>query len=107
MEIVPRLDCVTLRLQGELDMQTAPHLREAALCGPEAVFDSASPRHGGRGLHGLDRCGGPRRNPPSRQPRGGRLMVVNPSRQVLRVLEVTGIDGRFEVEHSPRLVDVT
>jgi len=33
IEIVPRPDCATLRLRGEIDMQTAPHLREAALCG--------------------------------------------------------------------------
>ena len=88
-------------------MQTAPHLREAALCAPRQfsialhldMADVACMVSTGVEVLVATRL---RVNL-----EGGRLMVVNPSHQVLRVLEVTGIDGRFEVEHSPRLVDVT
>ncbi|MCU0312388.1 MAG: anti-sigma factor antagonist [Acidimicrobiales bacterium] len=32
---------------------------------------------------------------------GGRLVLVNPSRGVLRLLDLTGLDGSLAVEHPP------
>jgi anti-anti-sigma factor len=106
IEIVPSPDSVTLRLRGEIDMQTAPHLREAALCAT-SQFSTA--------LHldmaevsfmdstGVEVLVATRRRIDLE---GGRLTVVNPSRQVLRVLEVTGIDRLVEIKHTPRPADV-
>ena len=101
IEIVPSPDCVTLHLNGEIDMHTAPHLREATVCATRqfstvlaldmaqvAFMDSA----------GVEVLVAARRRIDLE---GGRLKVLNPSRRVLRVLEVTGIDRLFEIEHTP------
>lgn len=106
IEIVPTLDRVTLRLSGEIDMQTAPLFREAALCATRqfstalhldmaevAFMDSTGVGVLVEARRRIDL-------------EGGRLTVVNPSRQVLRVLEVTGIDRLFEIERTPRPADV-
>ena len=98
IEIVPSPDCVTLRLRGEVDMFSAPHLREAALCATNqfstalhldmaevAFMDST----------GVEVLVATRRRIDLE---GGRLKLLNPSRPVLRVLEVTGIDRLFEIE---------
>ena len=106
IDIVPSPDCVTLRLCGEIDMFTAPHLREAVLCATRqfstalqldmadvAFMDST----------GVEVLVATRRRIDLE---GGRLKVLNPSRQVLRVLEVTGIDRLFEIEATPRSAGV-
>ena len=106
IEILPSPDSVTLRLRGEIDMLTAPHLREAALCATTqfrtalhldmadvAFMDST----------GVAALVATRRHIDLE---GGRLTVVNPSRQVSRVLEVTGLDRLFEIEHTPKAADV-
>jgi anti-sigma B factor antagonist len=106
IEIVPSPDCVTLRLSGEIDMQTAPHLREATLCATQqfstalhldmakvAFMDST----------GIEVLVATRRRIDLE---GGRLKVVNPSPHVVRVLELTGIDRLFEIERTPRPADV-
>ncbi len=101
IEIVPSPDCVTLRVRGEIDMQTAPHLREAALCATRqfstalhldmaevAFMDSTGVQVLVATRRRLDL-------------EGGHLKVLNPSRQVMRVLEVTGIDQWFEIDATP------
>jgi anti-sigma B factor antagonist len=101
IEIVPTSDCVTLKVGGEIDMNTAPHLREAALC---ATRQSSRPLHLDlEGVAFMDSTGievllATRRRI---ELEGGRLKVLNPSRQVMRVLEVTGIDRLFEIEATP------
>jgi anti-sigma B factor antagonist len=107
IEIVPRPDCVTLRLSGEIDMYTASHLREAALLATNR-FSTA--------LH-LDMAGVTFMDSTGVQVlvatrhrldvEGGHMKLLSPGRQVVRVLEVTGIDHLFEIEASPTSVGVT
>jgi anti-sigma B factor antagonist len=94
---VPARDHVTLRVAGEIDLDTAPQLREAAL---EAF------RHHGttlrldlRGVSFMDSTGievllATRRRAALE---GGSLTLHRPSRAVLRVLEVAGLDKVFTV----------
>jgi anti-anti-sigma factor len=106
IEIVPSPDCVTLRLCGEIDMSTAPHLREATLsatrqCSTALHLDMADVAF--MDSTGVEVLVATRRRIDRE---GGRLKVLNPSRQVLRVLEVTGIDRLFEIEAAPRSAGV-
>lgn len=101
IEILPGPDWVTLRLRGEIDMHTAPHLREAALCATRQ-FSTTLHLHMGEVTFmdstAVEVLVATRRRLDLED---GRLKVVNPSRQVLRVLELTGIDRLFEIESTP------
>jgi anti-anti-sigma factor len=100
IEIVPSGDRVTLRLSGEIDMHTAPHLREATLCAtrqfsPVLALDLADVDF--MDSTGVEVLVSTRRRIDLE---GGRLKLLNPSRPVLRVLEVTGLDRLFEIEDT-------
>ena len=106
IEIVPSPDCVTVRLRGEIDMQTAPHLREAALCATSqfsTVLQLDMAEVSFMDSSGVEVLVATRRRIDHE---GGRLTVVNPSRPVLRLLEITGIDRLFEIETTPSPADV-
>jgi anti-anti-sigma factor len=97
IEVLPEGDCVTLRLSGEVDLNTAQSMREAAL---DAM------RHHGTNLRidlsgvtfldstGLEVLLATRRRATLE---GGQLHLVDPTQAVMRVLEVTGIKHLFEI----------
>ncbi len=96
-DVVPEDECVTLRLSGEVDLNTAQSMRDAAL--------DAMRRHGTNlridlsGVTFLDSTGlevllATRRRATLE---GGQLHLVDPTQAVMRVLEVTGIKHLFEI----------
>ena len=96
-QTVPGDGCVTLRASGELDLHTAPILRDAAL--------EALRQHGTtmwldlRDVSFMDSTGlevllATRRRT---ELEGGSLTLVGPTPAVLRVLEVTGLDKLFTI----------
>jgi anti-sigma B factor antagonist len=97
IEVVPADGCVTIRLTGEIDLNTAPSIREAAL--------RAMSHHGGTLLidlsgvtfmdsTGLEALLATRRRA---ELSGGTLQLIDPTQSVLRVLEVTGVDRLFQI----------
>lgn len=98
IEIVPDSSSVTLRLVGEIDMCTAESVRDAA-------FTAITQHH--TDVHidlsavtfmdstGLQVLLATRRRA---ELAGGHLQLVDPTRAVLRVLELTGVDHLFEIE---------
>jgi anti-anti-sigma factor len=92
---------VTLRLSGEMDMSTAELVREAALAAidqghPDVDIDmSAVTFMDSTGLQVLLETS--RRA----ESAGGRLQLVDPTRAVKRVLEVTGVKQLFEIAEVP------
>ncbi len=100
IEVVPEDEYVTLRLAGEVDLNTAQSMREAAL--------DAMRRHGTNlridlsGVTFLDSTGlevmlATRRRASLE---GGQLHLIDPTQAVMRVLEVTGIDHLFEIAET-------
>jgi len=101
IQVLPDTGCVTLRLTGEIDLYTAPFVREAAL--------RAIRHHDGR-LHidlsgvtfmdstGLEVLLATRRRA---ELSGGTLRLIDPTQSVLRVLEVTGVDRLFHITPGP------
>ena len=97
VEIVRGPASSTLRVTGEIDMSTAPTVHEAAInairvytaldidLSDVTFMDSA-------GLHVL--LATQRRA----ERHGGYLRLLHPTPRVMRVLEVTGVDGLFEIE---------
>ena len=88
---------VTLRVTGEIDMSTAPSVHEAAICAirlhPTLDIDlSAVTFMDSSGLHVL------LATKKRADIRGGSLRLLHPTPAVMRVLEVTGVDGLFEIE---------
>jgi anti-sigma B factor antagonist len=91
-------DHVTLRLAGEIDMDTAPAVRNAALRAlrqhsatlnidlSEVTFMDST---------GLEVLLATRRRT---EAEGGQLHIVDPTYAVLRVLEVTGVDRLFHID---------
>jgi anti-sigma B factor antagonist len=97
IEIIPGNDAVIMRLIGEIDMVTAPTVRDAAM--------SAIHRHSPylhidlSGVTFMDSTGlevllATRRRA---EAAGGCLYLEDPSRRVIRVLEVTGVDRLFDI----------
>jgi anti-anti-sigma factor len=100
IEVVPEDEYVTLRLAGEVDLNTAQSMREAAL--------DAMHRHGTNlridlsGVTFLDSTGlevmlATRRRASLE---GGQLHLIDPTQAVMRVLEVTGIAHLFEIAET-------
>ena len=98
---IPGAGHVTLRVAGEIDLGTAPQLREAAL---DAL------RHHGTTLRvdlrdvsfmdstGIEVLLATRRRASLE---GGSLTLYRPSRPVRRILEVTGLDKLFQMADVP------
>ncbi len=97
IEVVPGTGCVTLRLTGEIDLYTAPSVREAAL---QAITHHDGTLHIDlSGVTFMDSTGlevllATRRRA---ELSGGSLRLVDPTQSVLRVLEVTGVDRLFQI----------
>jgi anti-sigma B factor antagonist len=95
IDVVPGRDHVTLRLTGELDTYTAQSVRNAAL---DAMREhAANIRIDLSGVTFLDATGlevllATRRRA---QLEGGQLELLDPTRTVVRVLEVSGVSGLF------------
>jgi anti-sigma B factor antagonist len=97
VEIVRGPASATLRVTGEIDMSTAPAVHEAAIntirlypalhidLSDVTFMDSA-------GIHVL--LATQRRA----ERNGGNLRLVHPTPRVMRVLEITGVAGMFEIE---------
>jgi anti-sigma B factor antagonist len=96
-ETVPGDGCVTVRVSGEIDLHTAPTLRDAALTalhqhGPILRLDlSDVPFMDSTGLEVLLAT---RRRA---ELEGGSLTLLGPSSAVRRVIEVTGLDKVFTI----------
>jgi anti-sigma B factor antagonist len=103
IEVVPASGCVTLRLTGEIDLYTAPSVREAAL---RAISHHDGALHVDlSGVTFMDSTGlevllATRRRA---ELSGGSLQLIDPTPSVLRVLEVTGVDRLFQIRpgHDP------
>ena len=97
IEVVPGSECVTLRLTGEIDLLTAPLVRDAGLAAtsqhaPIIRFDLSGVTF--MDLTGLDALLATRR----RAARDGvQVYLVDPRRSVMRVLEVTRADRLFTI----------
>jgi len=101
-EVVPGDGHVTLRLAGEIDMNTAPVVRGTAL---------AAMRQHSTTVHidlsrvtfmdstGLEVLLATRRRA---ELSGGHLELIDPTHAVLRVLEVTGVDRLFQINPGSR-----
>jgi anti-sigma B factor antagonist len=92
---------VTLCLDGEIDMATAPVLREATLNaldqhGPNLHLDLS--RVGFMDSTGLKVLISARR---WANLAGGQLELIDPTHAVLRVLEVSGVDRLFHIQPDP------
>jgi anti-sigma B factor antagonist len=104
---IPGPEHVTLRVSGEIDLGTAPQLREAAL---EALRHHGSDlRLDLRDVHFMDSTGievllATRRRAALE---GGSLTLVRPSRPVQRILQVTGVDRLFEITQPSPSSQVT
>lgn len=100
IEVLPREGSVTVRLVGEIDMATAPKIRDAALC---AMRQHAPTIHLDlSGVTFMDSTGlevllATRRHA---ELEGGQLHLVDPTRSVLRVLEITGVDRLFHISQA-------
>jgi anti-anti-sigma factor len=98
INILPGQDCATLRLSGEIDLSTAPAVREAAL---SALQQFSTVLHIDlSGVSFMDSTGlevllATRRRA---ELLGGQLHLKDPTPAVLRVLEVTGVARLFEIE---------
>ena len=97
VEVVRSPGRVTLRVTGEIDMSTAPSVHEAAVGAirhhPTLDIDlSAVTFMDSSGLHML------LATKQLAERRGGHLRLLNPTPSVKRILEVTGVDGMFEIE---------
>jgi anti-sigma B factor antagonist len=92
---------VTLRLAGEVDLSTAPDVREACLnalhqYGPNLRLDLSRVEF--LDSTGLEVLLATRRRA---NLAGGQLELIDPTHAVLRVLEVTGVARLFEIESGP------
>lgn len=99
--IVPRDGYVTLHSRGEIDMCTSPLLRDAAL---RAMRDHATTLHlDMKEVTFMDSTRFEALLATRRRvdQEGGRLILCQPSRSVLRVLEVTGVARLFEFDTEP------
>ncbi len=100
IEVLPSEGSVTVRLAGEIDMDTAPDVREAAL---DAMRQHASriqidlSRVTFMDSTGLEVLLATRRRA---ELEGGQLHLVDPTHSVLRVLEVTGVDRLFDITRA-------
>src|SRR5215210_7499092 len=100
IDVVPDRDHVTLRLTGEIDTYTAQSVRNAAL---DAMREhDADIRIDLSGVTFLDSTGlevllATRRRA---QLEGGQLELLDPTRTVVRVLEVTGVSRLFGLAPS-------
>jgi len=97
VEVVRSPGRVTLRVTGEIDMSTAPSVHEAAVGAirhhPTLDIDlSAVTFMDSSGLHML------LATKQLAERRGGHVRLLHPTPSVMRVLEVTGVDGMFEIE---------
>jgi anti-anti-sigma factor len=97
VDIVRAPGCVTLRVTGEIDMSTAALVREAAIHAlrhqPALDIDlSGVTFMDSSGLHMLLAT---RRRA---EVQGGHLRLLDPAPRVMRVLEMTGVDGMFEIK---------
>jgi anti-sigma B factor antagonist len=106
IETVRGEDSVSLRVTGEIDLSTAPLLREAALCAlrhHSTTVDidlSGVPFMDSTGLEVLLAT---RRRADLD---GGRLRLIAPTSAVMRVIEVTGLDRLFEIDAAaPPMTD--
>jgi anti-anti-sigma factor len=100
IEVVPDSASVTLRLVGEIDMCSAESIRDAAFAAihqhhTDVHVDMSSVTF--MDSTGLQVLLAARRRA---ELAGGRLNLLNPTRAVLRVLEVTGVDHLFEIERA-------
>jgi anti-sigma B factor antagonist len=96
-------ECYVVSVDGELDLHTAPEL--------ERAFDTIL-AEGARsvvvdfvGLEFIDSAAlaAMLRALPRFRSRGGRFVLVTEDRRIHRTLEITGLDGTFDIE--PRLDD--
>jgi anti-sigma B factor antagonist len=97
---------VVLRLRGELDLATASELSEQL---GRAEHDARVVVIDLRGLEFMDSTGVALLASADRRARerGGRLVVVRGGRQVQRLFELTGLDGRLEIVDRDPGVSVT
>ncbi len=98
IEVVPDNASVTLRLVGEIDMCSAESIRDATFAAihqhhTDVHIDLSSVTF--MDSTGLQVLLAARRRA---ELAGGRLNLVDPTRAVRRVLEVTGVDHLFEIE---------
>ena len=106
IEVVPGSECVILRLTGEIDLLTAPLLRDAGLAAtrqhaPIIRFDLSGVTF--MDLTGLKALLVTRR----RAVRDGvQIHLVGPGRNVMRVLEATGTDRLFAITRDGTTEDV-
>jgi anti-sigma B factor antagonist len=101
VEIIAHGESVTLRLAGEIDLESAPTVRAAALAAirrHSAVIRLDLAEVGFMDSTGLEMLLATQRRVALN---GGQLLLVSPSRPVLRVLEVTGVDRFFTIEAAP------
>jgi anti-sigma B factor antagonist len=100
-ELLP--ECYVVSVDGELDLHTAPELERAfdtilAQGARSVVVDFV-------GLEFIDSAAlaAMLRALPRFRSRGGHFVLVTEDRRIHRTLEITGLDGTFDVE--PRLGD--
>lgn len=96
IEVVSSPSCVTLRLSGEIDMSNAPSVHESAIyatrLNPRLDMDvSGVTFMDCSGLHAL------LATQKRAELHGGHLRLIGPTPCVMRVLEITGVDGLFEI----------
>ena len=106
IDVGPGWECVTLRLIGEVDLLTAPLVRDAGLAATRQHALSIRLDLSGvtfMDLAGLDAILATRR----RAFRDGVLVhLVEPGRNVMRVLEATGTDRLFTITRDETAEDV-
>jgi anti-anti-sigma factor len=106
IEVAPGSECVTLRLTGEIDIMTAPLVRDAGWAAtrqhtPSIRFDLSGVTF--MDLTGLEALLATRR----RAVRDGvQIHLVDPRRSVLRVLEITRTGQLFPITQDETAEDV-
>src|SRR5688572_29906439 len=91
INVLPGNGCATLRLRGEIDLSTAPAVREAALSALQqssTLLDIDLSGVTFMDSTGLEVLLATRRRA---ELLGGQLRLIDPCQAVLRVLEVTGV----------------
>jgi anti-anti-sigma factor len=106
IDVAPGSDCVTLRLTGEIDLSTAPLVRDAGLAAtrqhpPSIRLDLSGVTF--MDLSGLNALLVTRRRAVCD---GVQVHLVGPGRNVVRVLEATGTDRLFTITRDGTTEDV-
>jgi anti-sigma B factor antagonist len=106
IDVVPGSDCVTLRVVGEIDLLTAPLLREAGMAA--ARQHALSIRFDLSGVTFMDLTGLEALLATHRRAvrDGVHVHLVDPRKSVLRVLEATRTDRLFTITRDETGEDV-